>query len=307
MEPVRGWAVARPRGEELVFGIFVVQPRDTFEMGPAERNADGLAHAVVRQTGERHYDGSGGALTYAPQPDFSGLDTFGFTADDGTSEPAQARVTIEVTPAPSAPNAPSAPTTASGLGDCPAGELTLTNVRRIGRRTRLTGLAERTLAGAPVSIVEGGLVVARTVIAAGGSFKVRSALPAQRGGRVLRYQARIGVLRSRNLRLARRMVTTSAGLRRGRIVIHGRVVNAGKRRRAVVVELFGRERGCGTTYRRIGRARLRRDGRFSVSARPLAGVDVAVYRVSARLPALGRSYTLPQTIYAASRAARRSR
>ena len=161
---------------------------------------------------------------------------------------------------------------------------------------RLTGLAERTLAGVPVSIVEGGLVVARTIIASDGSFKVRAALPALRGGRVLRYQARIGALTSRNLRLKRRMVTTSARLRRGRVVIRGRVVNAGKLRRRPVVELFARERGCGKVYRRVGRARLRRDGRFAVSARPLAGVDVAVYRVSARLPGRGRSYTLPQTI-----------
>ncbi len=93
------------------------------------------------------------------------------------------------------------------------------------------------------------------------------------------------------------MVTTSARLSRGRIVIRGRVVNAARAvRRRPVVELFARERGCGKTYRRVGRARIRRNGRFSVSARPLAGVDIAVYRVSARLRGLGRSYSLPQTI-----------
>jgi hypothetical protein len=48
---------ARPRGEELVFAIAVVgQPLSTFKMGPGTRNPDGLAHAVVRQTGERRYD-----------------------------------------------------------------------------------------------------------------------------------------------------------------------------------------------------------------------------------------------------------
>lgn len=360
---------ARPRNEELLFGIFV--NNHTFKMGPAERNPDGLPHAVVKPTGERQFDvgfedllnggdrdyddnsfrfsgglapnrspvaedqaltvaqggsvpitlaatdedgdaltyaiadrprhgsltGTGSALTYTPDAAFSGLDTFGFTVEDATSAPAEARVTITVTPATTpGPPDPSSPTTGSGLGDCPAGELTLVNVRRIGRRVRLTGLAERTLAGAPVSIVEGGLVVARTVIASDGTFKVRAALPARRGGRVLRYQARIGVLRSRNLRLQRRMVTTSAGLSGGRVVIRGRVVNAGKPRRRAIVELVARERGCGKTERRIGRARLRRDGRFTVSARPLQGVDVAVYRVRARLPGFGRSYTLPQTI-----------
>ena len=48
---------ARPRDEELVFGIAVEGgSRGTFKMGPGERNPDHLAHAVVRQTGERQYD-----------------------------------------------------------------------------------------------------------------------------------------------------------------------------------------------------------------------------------------------------------
>jgi hypothetical protein len=370
---------ARPRNDELVFGIFVQGPNNTFKMGPAERNPDKLAHAVVKATGERQYDvgfedlinggdrdyddntfrfsggvapnrspkaddqsltvaqdesvpitltasdedgdpltyaiadnplhgtltGTSSAQTYKPNAGFSGLDTFGFTADDGASAPAEARVTITITPAAivparppgTRPGIPPGRTTGSGLGDCP-GELTLVNVRRIGKRVRVSGLAERTLAGAPVSIVEGGLVVARAVIASDGTFKVRVALPALRGGRVLRYQARLGVLKSGNLRLKRRMVTTSAALRGGRIVIRGRVVNARKAvRRRPVVMLLARDRGCGkTAYRRVGRARLRRDGRFEVSAAPLAGVDVAVYRASTRLRGLGRSYSLPQTI-----------
>jgi len=70
-------------------------------------------------------------------------------------------VTIRVTSAPS-------------LGDCPFGELALLNVRRLSaRRVRLAGLAEPTLAGAPVEIVEGGLVIARTAIRSNGSFEVR--------------------------------------------------------------------------------------------------------------------------------------
>ena len=270
-------------------------------LAATDEDGDPLTYAVADSPLHGTLTGTGADLTYAPQPGFSGLDTFGFTATDSESAPGEARITITVTPAPAPGRPPGtqppAPTTGSGLGDCPVGELTLVNVRRIGQRVRLNGLAERTLAGAPVSIIEGGLVVARTTIAADGTFKVRATLPAQRGGRVLRYQARIGPLKSRNLRLKRRMVTTSAWLSRGRIVLRGRIVNAARAvRRRPVVELFARERGCGKTYRRVGRARIRRNGRFSVSARPLAGVDVAVYRVSARLRGLGRSYSLPQTI-----------
>jgi hypothetical protein len=356
---------ARPKNEELLFAIFIASQDHLFKMGPGERNPDGLAHAVVRNTGERQYDvgfedllnggdrdyddntfrfsgglapnrspvaadqslsvaqggslpltlmatdGDGDALayaitdaprhgaltgtatayTYTPTAGFSGTDTFGFTASDGLSTPAEGRITISVTPT-------AAPTTGSGgfsFGDCPAGELTLVNVRRVGRRVRLSGLAEPTLAGAPVNIVEGGLTVIRTTIRPDGRFSTSVPVPAQRGGRVLRYQARIGLLSSRNLRLRRRMITSSARLSRGKIVLRGRVTNVRKLRKRTVVDLYARPRGCGKQYVRVGRAHLRRDGGFTVSARPLKGVRVAVYRASTRLPG-GRSFTLPQTI-----------
>jgi hypothetical protein len=75
------------------------------------------------------------------------------------------------------------------LRPLPAGELTLLNVRSIGRRALLAGLAKRTLAGAPVSIVEAGAVIARTTIRPDGTFRVRVDVPRIRGGRILRYQA----------------------------------------------------------------------------------------------------------------------
>ena len=185
--------------------------------------------------------------------------------------------------------------TTGSSGDCPAGELTLANVRRVGSRVRLSGLAERTLAGAPVEIVEAGQAVARTTIAADGRFAVRASVPAKRGGRTLRYQARIGALRSRNLRLQRRMVTTSARIEHAKVVLRGRLTGRRAHTRPVV-ELFARTRGCNTIYHRIGRARARRDGRFTVSAPPLVGVAIGVYRATARVRGYGRSYTLPQTI-----------
>jgi hypothetical protein len=364
---------ARPKNEELVFGIFIAsQSNTTFKMGPADRNPDKLAHAVVLKTGERQYDvgfedllnggdrdyddntfrfsgglapnrspvpaeqslsvaqggslpitlaatdddgdalvyaisapplhgaltGKGTALTYTPAADFSGTDTFAFTATDGLSTPAEGRITISVTPAPPTPGPAPPPTTGSGFsfGDCPVGELTLVNVLRVGRRVRLSGLAEPTLAGAPVNITEGGLTVVRTTIRPDGSFSASVPVPLQRGGRVLRYQARIGLLHSRNLRLRRRMITTSAGLSRGKVVLRGRVTDVKRLRRAPVVDLYARPRGCGKgSYVRVGRARLARNGAFTVSGPPLKGVSVAVYRATTRLPR-GRTFTLPQTI-----------
>jgi hypothetical protein len=161
----------------------------------------------------------------------------------------------------------------------------------------IVGLAKPTLAGVPVSIVEGGLAVARTTIRPDGTFRVRVAIPSLRGGRVLRYQARLGALHSRNVRLKRRTITTSAKLQNGRIVIKGRVVNAPKRGRRPLVRLLARLRSCGTTTRtQIGRARLRRDGTFSVSGAPLASVGVAVYQVRVQLRRKHLTFSLPQTI-----------
>jgi len=42
-------------GKELVFGITVLNGGDTFLMGPASRNPDGIAHAEVTQTGVRTF------------------------------------------------------------------------------------------------------------------------------------------------------------------------------------------------------------------------------------------------------------
>lgn len=239
--------------------------------------------------------GSGSSVTYTPAADFSGVDTFAFTASDGESTPDEGRITIEVTP----PKNTGGGTGGSGRpapSDCPGGELTLVNVQRIGARVRVTGLAERTLAGAPVNIVEGGVVVARATIRPDGGFKVGVALPAKRGGRTLRYQAQLGVLRSRNLRLRRRMITTAARLQRGRIVFSGRVVNSRRLRKGIIVRLDARPRGCGTRYVRIGQARLRRDGRFVIKVAPLKGAELAVYRASASLRRNARTFSLPQTI-----------
>jgi hypothetical protein len=276
-------ALSTLQGQALPITLTATDPEDdqlTFALTDAPR------HGMVT--------GSGSALTYTPEPDFSGVDTFAFTAGDGESTPDEGRITIRVTP-PKSSGGGTGGSDRPTPSDCPGGELTLVNVQRIGARVRVTGLAERTLAGAPVNIVEGGVVVARATIRTDGGFKVGVALPAKRGGRTLRYQAQLGALRSRNLRLRRRMITTAARLQRGRIVFLGRVVNS-RRLRGIIVRLDARPRGCGTRYVRIGHARLRRDGRFVVKAAPLRGVDLAVYRASASLRADARTFSLPQTI-----------
>jgi hypothetical protein len=125
---------------------------------------------------------------------------------------------------------------------------------------------------------------------------VKVPIPSKRGGRVLRYQAQLGRLRSRNVRLKRKMITTSAKLQDGKIVIKGRVIGAPKRAKRPLVRLLARKRGCGTRNTQIGRARLHSDGTFRVSGPPLAGVDVAVYQARTRLHRKNTTFSLPQTI-----------
>jgi Bacterial Ig domain len=257
----------------------------------SDPDGDPLTYAIGE--GPRHgaLEATGADVTYRPQADFAGIDTFEFTVDDGVGATDVATVTVRVLPATSGSNqGASAP--APGC----VGELTLLNVRRVGRRVLLTGLAERTLAGAPVTIVEGGVVVARTRIGADATFGVRVPVPTQRGGRVLRYQAKLGTLQSRNVRLKRRMVLRSARLRSGRIVLSGKVSGAPRRGTRPVVRLLARARGCGTRLVQVGRARLHRDGSFRVSGRPLPGVDVAVYQARTKVRGRGVTFSLPQTI-----------
>jgi len=262
----------------------------------SDPDADKLTFSLL--DGPRHgtLTGSGAALTYTPHAAFNGTDTFGFAVDDGESAAEEGRITIKVSQTGVAP-----PPTTNGssilMGRCPRGEVTLLNVRRVGNRVLLTGLAERTLARAPVNILEGGIVIARTTIRSDGSFRLRVRVPSSRGGRVLRYQARLGLLRSGDIRLGRRMLTTSARLRSGRIVFKGRVVPAPRRGTRAIVRLLARAGACGTGRRiQIGRARSHRDGSFRVSGRPLKGVEIAVYEARTRLRGRKVSFTLPQTI-----------
>jgi len=90
------------------------------------------------------------------------------------------------------------------------------------------------------------------------------------------------------------MLIPSARLRDGVVVLTGRVVGRRPRSRPFV-ELAGRRHGC-SDWVRIGQARLRRDGTFSVSAPAFTDVDIAVYRARVRLAPNRVSVTLPRVI-----------
>ena len=80
-------ALSTLQGHALPITLTATDPDDdplTFALTDAPR------HGIVT--------GSGSSVTYTPAADFSGVDTFAFTAGDGESTPDEGRITIEVTP-----------------------------------------------------------------------------------------------------------------------------------------------------------------------------------------------------------------
>jgi hypothetical protein len=78
------------------------------------------------------------------------------------------------------------------------------------------------------------------------------------------------------------------------VVLAGRVTGSGRRR--PVVELLRRTGGCNShKFVVVGRARLRRDGSFRVTAKPFANLAIAIYRTRTTIPG-GRTFSLPQAV-----------
>jgi hypothetical protein len=177
---------------------------------------------------------------------------------------------------------------------CTDRDVVLINVIRRGRRVHVTGLVGRVYQGRSVQIFAGTTKVGTALVTADGSFAARFAAPPARPARTIRYEARLDNQRSRALRLARRMTVTSARFSHGSVVLEGRVT--AHHRRRPVVELQARTGGCNShRFVVVGRARLDRDGRFRLTAKPFGGLAIAIYRARTRIPG-GRTFTLPQAV-----------
>ena len=88
-----------PAGKELVFGISVLNGSDTFLMGPASRNPDGIAHAEVTETGLRTFLVGFEDLYGGGDRDFDD-NVFQFTGNLAPTRPP-----VTAAPAPTAPDA----------------------------------------------------------------------------------------------------------------------------------------------------------------------------------------------------------
>jgi hypothetical protein len=177
---------------------------------------------------------------------------------------------------------------------CTDNDIVLINVARVGRHVLVSGVADRSLRGRKMEIFAGDTKAGDALVASDGSFATRVRAPSAPKARTIRYQARLDRRRSRALKLARHMSVTTARATGAAVVIAGRV--SASRHKRPVVELLGRTGGCNNrTFVVVGRARLRPDGRFRVTAKPFPGLAIAIYRARTAIPS-GRTYTLPQAV-----------
>lgn len=177
---------------------------------------------------------------------------------------------------------------------CTDNDLVLVNVTRVGGRVLASGIADRGFQGRKVEIFAGDTKAGAAVVADNGSFAARLPAPSARKARTIRYQARLDQRRSPALKLARHMSVTTARVSGTAVVLAGRVT--GSRRKRAVVDLLGRTGGCNShKFVVVGRARLRPDGSFRVTAKPFSDLAIAIYRARTTIPG-GRTFTLPQAV-----------
>jgi hypothetical protein len=91
-----------PAGEELVFGITMLDGGQTFLMGPASRNPDGIAHAQVTATGVRTFLVGFEDMLGGGDRDYND-NVFQFTGNLAPTKPPRADVQT-VTPPTATPN-----------------------------------------------------------------------------------------------------------------------------------------------------------------------------------------------------------
>ncbi|WP_205695880.1 hypothetical protein [Conexibacter sp. SYSU D00693] len=198
------------------------------------------------------------------------------------------------------------PQTANDLAlACTTRKLVLTDVVPEGRRVRLLGAADRSLAGKRVAITlqATGKVVARPVVRADGSFTATAPMPSRkvRSGNRARYVAKVGRERSLNLKLQRRMQVTGVRSKGGAVTISGRVARplAGtERARRITVK---RRLSC-KTWETVGTTAPKADGSFRITVDAPEGTAAAVYRLGSKVrrttrnPKLFPTFSLPRAV-----------
>jgi hypothetical protein len=188
---------------------------------------------------------------------------------------------------------------------CTDRKVVLEDVFAVGKKVSLLGVAHKSFAGSTVELVFAATrkVVARTTIAADGSFSATAPAPGAKLAKSnkARYFARIGSEQSLNLKLARRMLVTGIIATAGKVTITGRVIGPlaakAKDRRIALQQVVA----C-SNAENVSTFAPRANGSFSVTVPAPATKGGVVYRLSTKVRAnsrskkLSRTFTLPRAV-----------
>ena len=188
--------------------------------------------------------------------------------------------------------------TTSPVLACTTAQVALIDVVQHGSHVQITGAARLVLAGKRVSIrfLATDKTVASATIAPDGTFSVSAPLPPAkiRGSNRARYEARVGSLRSLNLKLERRMYMDSATRTGSRVRLSGHVTGSFRAGTPVKITL----RVTCSRERVVATVKLTQAGTFTatVPAPTGAASQIAVYRAATTVLDDGhpeQTYTLP--------------
>lgn len=198
-----------------------------------------------------------------------------------------------------------APTATDLVLGCSTRRIVLTDVVPTGRRVRLTGAADRRLAGRRVRIrfAATGRTVAQPVVAPDGTFSALAPLPSRkvRSSNRARYRASIGTVRSLDLKLERRMRVSTLRRSGTNVVLTGRIsrplaATAGDR--MISIE---RRISC-TRTAVVAQVFPRADGTFTATFASPEDAGAAVYRVKTKVRKTTRNskvfptFTVPKAL-----------
>jgi hypothetical protein len=103
-----GWTVINVNGAPVAQPVSATTGEDTtvqITLTASDPDGEALTYAVAANPTHGTVTLSGGVATYAPAPNFNGVDTFSFGASDGTNSSNIATVSINVSPVNDAPTA----------------------------------------------------------------------------------------------------------------------------------------------------------------------------------------------------------
>lgn len=185
---------------------------------------------------------------------------------------------------------------------CTKRDVLLIDVLRSGaRKVSVTGTADLRLAGRSAEIRLDGKLVGRAAIRPDGNFAAKVAAPPFLQRASARYEARVGDVKSQQLKLERRMVATTLTRSGSVLVLRGQVTKPFARKPAAIeVQRF---LTCRRTEKvKVARVVPDRKGKFAVKIPVPAGAKAAIYRAFTKVargkgaPPTARTFTLPRAI-----------